>query len=323
MMRKSIGLVGCGHWGKNILRDLLILEVDVFVFVLTEKARDQALQLGAKKAYIGITDIAKKVDGFIVATPTVTHADVLEQLLPFNKPIFVEKPLTSDVQRARQLMQYGKDKIFLMDKWRYHPGVDTIAKKAKTGILGDIQLIRTCRLGWGNPHPDVDALWILLPHDLAIVLHILGNIPPLYSVIPLLPSNPSAGVMITLKDKNSPTVILEMSTVQPSKHRGLYVVGSDASIELSDSYDNKLTLFAGKPAALDRQVHHIAIDNSMPLYLELKAFLNYLNGGTPPLSTLEDGVFIVEIIHQIREELGLREHTLTLADSEITHQVHS
>lgn len=313
-MRKCIGLVGCGHWGKNILRDLIALDVDVLVFVLTEKARDEALQLGAREAYIGITDIAKKVDGLIVATPTVTHADVLEQLLPYNKPIFVEKPLTSDVHRARQLMQSGKGKIFVMDKWRYHPGVDTIAKKVKKASLGDIQLIRTCRLGWGNPHPDVDALWILLPHDLAIVLHILGNIPPLYSIIPLLPSNPSAGVIITLKDTHSPTVILEMSTVQPSKYRGLYVVGSEATVELSDSYDDKLTLFVGKPTALDRQVHHLPLDHSMPLYLELKTFLNYLNGGTPPISTLEEGVLIVEIIHEIRERLGLTETAPMLAE---------
>lgn len=134
-MRKCIGLVGCGHWGKNILRDLIALDVDVVVFVLTEKARDQALQLGAKEAYIGLADIAENVDGFIVATPTVTHADVLDQLLPYNKPIFVEKPLTSDVQRAHHLMQSGKGKIFVMDKWRYHPGIDAIAKKNESRYL--------------------------------------------------------------------------------------------------------------------------------------------------------------------------------------------
>lgn len=316
-MRKCIGLVGCGHWGKNILRDLLALHVDVFVFVLTEKARNEAMQLGASEAYIGLTEMVSQIDGFIVATPTSTHADVVDQLLSYNKPIFVEKPLTSDIRRARQLMKHGKGQIFLMDKWRYHPGVDALAKKVQAGALGNIQLIRTYRLGWGNPHPDVDALWILMPHDLAIVLHILGSIPPLYTVTPLLQSDPSAGVVVILKDKSSPTVILEMSTVQPTKHRGLYVVGTDATIELSGSYDNELTLVAGKPATLDRQVHKIAIDNSMPLYLELKAFVDYLNGGAPPMSSLEEGVLIVEMIHEIREQLGLIEQIPTHADSEM------
>ncbi len=304
-MRKRIGLIGCGGWGKYILRDLLALQAEVFVFVLSEKARDEALQLGATEAYIGLTETIKQVDGFIVATPTSTHADVIAQILPYDKPIFVEKPLTHDIHRARQLMHNGKDKIFLMDKWRYHPGVEIIAQKVKTGDLGDIQLIRTCRLGWGNPHPDVDALWILLPHDLAILLHILGRIPPLYAITPLLSSDPSAGVIVMLKDNNSPTVIFEMSTIQPEKRRSLYVVGSEASIELSGAYDNELTFVKGKPAASNSEAHKIALDDSMPLYLELKAFLDYLNGSSPPMSTLEEGVLIVEIIHEIRARLGL------------------
>ncbi len=306
-MRKCIGLIGCGQWGKNILRDLLTLQAKVFVFVRTEQTKNEALQLGASGAFIGLTEIAQKVDGFIVATPTSTHADVLDQLLSYDKPIFIEKPLTSDIHRARQLLAHGKGKIFVMDKWRYHPGIDAIAKKVKAGDLGEIQLIRICRLGWGNPHPDVDALWILVPHDLAIVLHILGRIPSLHAVTPLLPSNPSAGAMITLKDKHSPSVIIEMSTVKPTRNRSLYVVGSEASLALSDAYDNELTFINGKPASLNSQVHDIAIDNSMPLYLELKAFLEYLNGNVPPMSTLEDGVLMVEMIHEIRMHLGLTE----------------
>src|SRR6476660_9840653 len=111
-MRKCIGLVGCGNWGKNILRDLIALQVEVYVFVQTEEVRTEALRLGAIDAFIGLTEMANKVDGFIVATPTSTHADVVEQLLSYNKPIFVEKPLTSDIHRARRLIQHGNNKIF-------------------------------------------------------------------------------------------------------------------------------------------------------------------------------------------------------------------
>lgn len=304
-MKNRIGLIGCGLWGKNILRDLLALNAEVLVVATSEKSRDEAVQQGASGAYSDLKDIANRVAGFVVATPTSTHADVLDQLLIYNKPIFVEKPLTDDVYRARRLLRYGKGKIFVMDKWRYHPGIDMLSQKVKRGELGQILLIRTCRLNWGNPHNDVDAMWILLPHDLSIVLHILGRLPPLYSTVPLVSLDPSAGAVVTLKDNKTPAVIIEISTVLPQKQRSIYVVGSKGTMLLTDGYDDKLIFVKGRPAELDYSLNQIKIDQAMPLYLELQAFIGYLNGGPAPYSSLEEGVLIVEKIHAIRKQLGL------------------
>ena len=112
-MPKHIGLIGCGHWGKYVLRDLLALGVDVSVIAPSLKTREFAIQQGAYAAYSDVTMLAEQVDGFVVTTPIVTHAHVIEQILRFEKPIFIEKPLTSDISFARKLAASPGKKIYL------------------------------------------------------------------------------------------------------------------------------------------------------------------------------------------------------------------
>lgn len=304
-MKKNIGLIGCGGWGKYILRDLLTLQANVWVVAPSEKTRQFAMQQGASGVFATIKDIAADMDGFVVATPTLNHAEILDELLGYDKPIFVEKPLCNDVNKARSLLQKGREKIFIMDKWRYHCGIDTIANYVKEGVLGKIEFIKINRLGWGNPHDDVDATWILLPHDLSIIYHILNKLPALYSVTPMIPSKPTLGTVITLKDNLSPTVVMEMSTIDAVRSRSLLVVGSKATIALAGAYDDELIFIEGEPAELKRPVKKISFENKMPLYLELKAFIDYLYGAEMPKSSLEEGVLFVEMVHAIRQHLGL------------------
>ncbi|MCC0055723.1 MAG: Gfo/Idh/MocA family oxidoreductase [Rhodobiaceae bacterium] len=180
----QIGLVGCGNWGRHILRDLKAGGASVTVVARSKASTDRARDGGATAVVASIERLPGDLDGFVVATPTETHLPVVEKLLARQKPIFVEKPLGNDVARAGQLPAAAGNLVFTMQKWRYHPGIQAIATMAQEREFGPIRAIRSMRLGWGNPHAGVDTIWHLLPHDLAIALQIFGDLLPLLSVVP-------------------------------------------------------------------------------------------------------------------------------------------
>lgn len=172
-----VGLIGCGLWGRNILRDLRAEGADPLVADPTPAARDLAFHLGAS-CTVPFLDDLPEVDGLIVATPASTHAAVVEQALERGVPVFVEKPLTTDAASADRLAARGADRLFAMHVFRYHHGVEALAGIAQTGELGPVVTLRSTRTHWGTPRTDVDSIWTLVPHDLTIALAILGQLPP-------------------------------------------------------------------------------------------------------------------------------------------------
>ncbi len=298
-----VGLVGCGRWGRNILRDLLELGAEVHVAAPSADNRDKALQLGAASAHGSASDLPA-VDGYVVATPTVSHAEVVEPLLASGRPIFVEKPMTCDVASARRLAEAGAGRLFVMEKWRYHPGVQALAEIVRSGELGEILSVRCYRLGWGNPHDDVDAWWILMPHDLAIADHVLGRLPAAASVLLPSPTRPQLAVIATLSDGPGPSVTLELAATHPASRRATVVEGTLGSAQLADSYDDHVLVGrwnGGEASPPERR----PIGQEMPLKAELQAFLGHLAGGPPPMVSAQVGLQAVETIAALRRMAGL------------------
>jgi len=176
MMKPAIALVGCGRWGVHILRDLLSLGCDVHVAANSTASRERAVAGGAASFREHVEDLPA-VSGAVVAVPTVWHADIIRRLMPRDIPILVEKPMTPDAEEARQLAAELSGRLFVMDKWRYHPAIEALRDIAQSDEMGPVIGLSTRRLDWGSPHADVDAVWILAPHDLSIALEILGHIP--------------------------------------------------------------------------------------------------------------------------------------------------
>ncbi len=306
-MNKSIGLIGCGRWGKNILRDLCQLNTKVAVIDPSISAQTEAINIGAYSIHNDIMKEMNQLDGFIISSPTITHAEIIKKLVHFNKPIFVEKPLTCNINTARDLENICKDNIFVMDKWRYHPGIQELSCIINSGELGNIQAIQTYRLGWGCFHDDVDSLWILLPHDLSIALHLLGNLFPVKSLSTLIEDEPSQGISITLQGENTPKIIIEMSILHPITKRSVVVIGDQGSAQLGNADDNFVILckkdVSGQPSKVIKKIETSSIK---PLFLELQTFLQYLQGGPSPKSSLKEGILIVEKISEIRQRLNLK-----------------
>ena len=300
----SVGLVGYGRWGKHIFRDLLGLGVAVHVAAPQQESRSAALAAGAASVHAACGDLPD-VDGFVVATPTVLHASIVEELIPRDRPIFVEKPLTNDLEAARRLVARAPHRIFVMDKWRYHPGIEALAAHARSGALGDILAVHSYRLGWDNPHRDVDAVWILMPHDLSIAYEILGFLPEARMAFATVPDAGHSSLLGVLENADGgPRVVVEVSAHHPASRRAV-VIGSKGSAQLADSYDDRILLASGTPGRDAKRPEELAVSSAMPLQRELAAFLAHLRGGPAPRSTAAEGLLVVERIAALRSLAGI------------------
>jgi predicted dehydrogenase len=296
----KIGLAGCGRWGKLILRDLRELGAEVAVAAPSEATRKAALEAGAVSVH-AYSEALPDCDGYVVAVPTIRHAEVTRGLLSRNKPIYVEKPLTARLEDALEIVADAPDRVFCMDKWRYHGGVLKLAELAQSGELGELVEIRSWRLGWGNPHDDVSAIWILAPHDLSIAYEILGFLPPVRSASATMVKGGGESLQGTLQGDTGPRVSMEISSLHPVKRRSLVVIGTKGSAQFGDSYDEVVRL-----ALHGQEPREIPIKTDMPLLAELRAFLGHLAGGPPPKSSARAAAIIVRRISELCDAAGVK-----------------
>ena len=299
----SIALVGCGRWGRLVLRDFLSLQAEVTV-VATGNDAGVAAQSGAR-VVAGVHELPQ-VDGIVVVTPTSTHADVIESVLPRGVRIFCEKPLCDDPRRARRLASAGGDRLFVMDKWRYHCGVRELAAIARSGELGAVVGLRTLRIGYGHDYRDTDCVWTLLPHDLAIAAEILGGLPaPCHAVADLANGEPM-GLFAVSANNPGPWHVVELSVRSPQRQRAVKLLCADGVAILEDAYADHIVI-VNNPKAMTEEPPAVRrpIARDMPLLAEVAAFLDHLKGGPPPKSSAAEAAEAVVTIAEIRRLAGL------------------
>lgn len=296
MSAPRVALVGCGRWGRNILRDLLELGAAVTVVDPDAGARAAARDAGAA-ATLAALDALGAIDGAVVATPTTRHAAALEALLPRAVPLFCEKPLTADPASAARLAAAGAGRLFVMDKWRHHPGVEALAALARSGALGPVVGLRTTRLG-GRAQDDVDALWTLAPHELSIALEVLGTLPAPRAAVAERRGRSAVALLAVLGDR--PWHVFEVSGAAAEWRREIRLCGRDGVAVLADAESPHLAI-----QRQDGGVETQLIAREWPLRRELRAFLAHLAGGPPPRSSAAEGAAIVATLAALRRLAGL------------------
>jgi len=296
-----VGLVGCGRWGRHILRDLVSLGCEVPVVARSEESRARAEEGGAS-AIVSRIDELPALDAAVVATTTSTHAAVIEELLGRGIPVFSEKPLTTDPGAAGRFAEAAPDTLFVMDKWRYHPGVLEIAAIARQHSLGSVSGMTTVRLGWGVAHDDVDPVWVLAPHDLSIALEVMGAVPRPRAAVAEMSAGSVVGLSALL-DGPGFWHAFEVSARSPERSRRVELHCEEGVVLLAGAWDEHVTVYRnGSP---EPEPERIETPGELPLLAELRAFVEHLRGGPPPRSSAAEGAAIVSALGGLRRLAGV------------------
>lgn len=300
MNKSSIGLIGYGIWGNKILQELLCLNSEVHVLELEKGYKNEALKNGATTFETNIDSFKRKdLDGLIIASSTSSHLALLKAFANNNIPIFIEKPLTNKGADLQTIQALELSNVFMMHIWKYHPGVQLLAKLASDGTLGNIKGAKSIRANWTSPRKDTDSLWNLAIHDLSICELILGAIPEKKQAIGERHDGTLRGVTALLGD--TPNYHFEVSNRYPDKQREIRVFGSEGVAVLKDEKVDYVDVYLGSHLSEPSEIKtkRIHFDKTPPLRLELQVFINYLRGGVAPPTDLEEGIRLIQHLVQI------------------------
>jgi len=302
-MCNSIGLIGFGIWGSKVLEELIFLRCKVHILEVELTKKEMALDKGALSFVVDINIFLKNdFQGIIIASSTSSHVNLLSKLQNISCPLFVEKPLTNSSHELDQILQLSKPDIFMMHIWKYHPGVNLLAKLAKDGSMGDIKGVKSMRTNWTSPRKDTDSLWNLAIHDLSICETILGQIPVRKQVVAEKHNGTVRGVVALLGEE--PYYHFEVSNRYPDKQREIRVFGTKAVAILKDEKVDYVEIHYGDDESnigeSSGQKHYF--ESTPPLRIEILSFLNYLNGGEAPPTNLEEGIRLIKHLLDIQNK---------------------
>ncbi|MDG2170182.1 MAG: Gfo/Idh/MocA family oxidoreductase [Opitutales bacterium] len=296
-----IGLIGCGLWGRNILRELAHLNAQAHVMDPNPESRGYADQNGAHKTYSNLADLPE-VDGVILSTPASLHAQQIKELIPLGKPIFTEKPFVLSLDDALEIQKLAGDQVFVMHVWRYHSAVQKLKEIIANKQIGEIEQIRTRRCNWTSPRKDVDPIWTLLPHDISIFTELMGTVPTAESAVAEFSESKPTGMIA--HTRAGCACVAEVSTRYPEKIREIRVQGSEG-VAVMPNDGSEVLLYSGKAGGQKPHQKIIQTDTEPALRMEVNAFLKYLQGGDPPSTRLEEAVEITRCMTVLRSMAGL------------------
>ena len=180
-MKKNIAVVGCGYWGKNLVRNFY--ELGSLSAICDP---DKKLSANFSKVY-SVKDLSyeevlsdSSINGVVLAVPAPLHASLAIQAMNNKKHVFVEKPLAMNQKEAEDMIEAAKKnnvKLMVGHLLQYHPVFMHIRKVVNSGELGKLYYISSSRLSFGKVRSEEDVIWSFAPHDISMILS-LTNHPP-------------------------------------------------------------------------------------------------------------------------------------------------
>ena len=327
-MAIKLGIIGCGYWGPNLIRNFSRIDsVDLcYICDIDEKKMESI-----KKIYPNVEAVTdymeilrdSEVDAVVIALPVVKHYQIAKDALLHNKHILIEKPITSAVKEAEELIKITKEKnkIMMVDHtFEYEEGINKIKEIVESKILGDIHYIRAEWLNLGLLQPDVSVVWDLATHIISIIGYVF-DMKPLS-----LSANANAYIRkdipevanINIKFPSEITNYIIISWLEPKKTRKITIVGNkkllvydltneeekikiyDKGVDLSEDIDN-LNQFRINYRYGD--VYSPNIKNIEPLKNMCLHFIDCIINNKNPRSDGKSGLNVVKVLEAIDESL--------------------
>lgn len=325
----EIAVVGVGGWGRNLARNYFqIGEANLrYVCDLDEKKLEAALtQYPGVRITNDFDEMLKdpELDAVVIATTGPTHYRLAKKALLAEKDVYVEKPFVLEVPQAEELIELAEStgRILMVGHLlEYHPVVIKLKDMIESGELGDIYYIYSQRLNLGTVREDENALWNFAPHDISVILYLLGKEPVDISARgqSYLRDGVEDVVFVTLTFPDNSMANIQVSWLDPHKVRKLTIVGSNKMAVFDDLESNEKLKVYDKGAQLSSDYNTFAeyiglrfgditipyIQTGEPLRAECMHFLECIRDRTQPVSDGHDGLRVVRVLDAAQRSLKM------------------
>ena len=324
-----IAVLGCGGWGKNIIRTLMRVHSVAAIADTSQSARDLGSELAPDACVFDdptsvIDDPA--IDAVMIATPAETHFEIAQRAILAGKDVFVEKPMTIEPGESQQLTDLAKKHgrvLMVGHLLEYHPAILKLKELILSGELGEIRYVISNRLNLGKIRTHENALWSFAPHDIAVLIRLIGA-DPIQVVCTgggYVSPNVADVTVTQLLFSNGTRGHIFVSWLHPYKEQKLIVVGSKKMASFDDVarelvlYDQRVDWNDGDPVAVKGEGTLVKFDSTSPLDLECEHFVNAVATGTNPRTTGTDGVKVLNILHAAQRSMMLNGSPINLGAS--------
>ncbi len=313
-----VGVIGCGYWGSKHVRVLSSIPGVEVSLIDRDQRRREELEAAypIDQSVSELDDVIGDLDAAVIATPPSGHYPLAKACLGAGVHTMVEKPLTTNVADARELIAMAEaDGLVLMvgHTFEFNPAVWALAEAIRKPEFGRVRYVDSSRLNLGLYQPDVDVLWDLAPHDISILNHVLGSRPTSVSSWPMnLMSDKADVAYLGLRyDDIDVGACIHVSWLDPMKVRKTTVIGENAMAVYDDvNAEERLRIYNKGVEPLEHPAQGASvpltyrngdiispfIDFKEPLGLELGHFVECIRTGEKPTVDGHSGLEVVSVL---------------------------
>ena len=332
-------VVGCGYWGRNYVRIFGELPDAQVVAVCDGDVRRLDAAGRSHPNAVLTTSLADalalpNVDVAVVCTPATTHELVTTACLRAGKHVLLEKPMATTTTEADAINSAAEEAglvLMVGHTFLFNPGVRKVREYIERGDVGSVYYLYSQRTSLGPIRDDVDALWDLAPHDVAIFNYLLGATPAWVSAVggrALGRDQVDVG-FVTLTYPGGIVAHLHVSWADPYKVREVVVVGSRQRIVFSDTnplervrvFEKGIEADAHESPTYgefhfllrDGQIVSPVVEASEPLKNQCQHFVDCVRGGSRPSSDGGVGRTVVSVMEAVDRSLMADGHPVPVA----------
>jgi UDP-2-acetamido-3-amino-2,3-dideoxy-glucuronate N-acetyltransferase len=324
-----LAVVGAGYWGRNHVRNFAELGALRAICDANEETLAKF-----RETYPGVktyTDLGQvladpEIKAVVVATPAEHHVAGVTAALQAGRHVLVEKPMALHRSEAEELVRLSRDRRLVLmvgHLLEYHTAFVRLKELVAAGELGDLVYLYSNRLSLGKIRQEENVLWSLAPHDLSMILRLVGEEPASVQAAGRAFVTPRVhdSVVASLAFGNGVRAHVFVNWLHPFKEQRLVVVGSKKMAVFDDVVkEGKLKLYpshvewkSGYPVPVGGEPELMVLEAGEPLRAECSHFLECIQQGRTPLTDGKSGVQIAAVLEacQVSLEQGGREVVLT------------
>ncbi len=327
-MSRNIAVIGCGYWGKNLVRNFAQLGALHTICDSDPEKLEYVKSLYPKaNTLIDYHQVLadQNIQGVVIATPAVSHYPMAKEALLSGKDVFVEKPLALEIEQGKELVELAEksNRVLLVGHLlEYHPAVVKLKELVDNGELGKINYIYSNRLNLGKFRTEENILWSFAPHDISIILLLLGEMPLEISAHGgyYLHQDIADVTLTTLGFRNGIRAHIFVSWLHPYKEQKLVVVGDKKMALFDDTipkdklflYSHNIEWIDTKPIPHQKQPELVEVPSDEPLRIECQDFIECIRERRRPKVDGHKGLQVLEVLSYCQRSLQEKGKVISL-----------